>query len=265
MRDRRNGCPPIARVREYVLQLYREHEKDDTLPTNGRFLFYEGEARGWWPKSWDRSGSPAGVVTLALTQLREEGVIPWGAIIDETREVEDFTGYTSVAEGTRRVLEQITLDRWNGDPPFLIMESRSLGGALREICTNYGVAFAATNGQVGGFLHTDVKPRLEADARVLYFGDFDLAGNDIEANTRRVLEHEVGALRWERLMLTAAQVKRYKLPSITKTDNRFNNGGAHRSGRNRSTLAKAHRPITAQPPRQNTARAAGPCPRTRGA
>ncbi len=225
MSDRRNGCPPTAKMRELVLQLYREHKADGTLPTNGRFLFYEGEARGWWPKSWERSGSPAGVVTLALTQLREDGAIPWDAIIDETREVEDYTGYTSVADGTRRVLEQITLDRWDGDAPFLIMESRSLGGALRDICTEYGVAFAATNGQVGGFLHTDVVPRLVPDQSILYFGDFDLVGNDIEANTRRVLEHEVGDLRWERLMLTEAQVKRYKLPSITKTDNRFKGGG----------------------------------------
>ena len=45
---------------------------------------------------------------------------------------------------------------------------------------------AATNGQVGGFLHTDVAPVLNDSARVLYLGDFDLAGNDIEANTRRV-------------------------------------------------------------------------------
>ena len=153
-------------------------------------------------------------------------MIPWGAIIDETREVEEATGYTSVAEGTRRVLEQITLDRWNGDPPFLIMESRSLGGALREICTNYGVAFAATNGQVGGFFIPMSSRGWKPTPRPL-LRRLDLAGNDIEANTRRVLEHEVGALRWERLMLTAAQVKRYKLPSIARTDNRFNNGGAH--------------------------------------
>ena len=191
MSDRRNGCPAIAKMRELVLQLYREHKKDGTLPTNGRFLFYEGEARGWWPKSWDRSGSPAGVVTRALTQLREEGAIPWDAIIDETRELENYTGDASIREGIERELERLRLDPWDGQAPFLIMESRSLGGALRATVGEYRVAFAATNGQVGGFLHTDIVPFLEPGHRILYFGDYDLAGNDIEANTRRVLEHEV--------------------------------------------------------------------------
>lgn len=227
MSDRRNGCPAIAKMRELVLQLYREHKKDGTLPTNGRFLFYEGEARGWWPKSWDRSGSPAGVVTRALTQLREEGAIPWDAIIDETRELENYTGDASIREGIERELERLRLDPWDGQAPFLIMESRSLGGALRATVGEYRVAFAATNGQVGGFLHTDIVPFLEPGHRILYFGDYDLAGNDIEANTRRVLEHEVGDLEWERLMLTEAQVKRHRLPSIIKTDNRFNDGGTH--------------------------------------
>jgi hypothetical protein len=31
---------------------------------------------------------------------------------------------------------------------------------------------------------------------VLYLGDYDLAGNQIEANTRRILEREVGPLNW---------------------------------------------------------------------
>jgi hypothetical protein len=227
MSDRRNGCPPIEKMRELVLQLYREHVKDGTLPTNGRFLFYEGESRGWWPKSWDRSASPAGQVTLALTQLREDGTIPWDAIIDETRSLENYTGDASIREGVEHALEHVRLDPWDGEAPFLIMESRSLGGALRATCGEYRVAFAATNGQVGGFLHTDVVPFLEPGQRVLYFGDLDLAGNDIEANTKRILECEVGDLDWERLMLTEAQVKRYRLPSIIKTDKRFNNGGKH--------------------------------------
>jgi hypothetical protein len=227
MKDRRNGCPGAAGMRELVMILVREHEKDGTLPTNGRFLFYEGEARGYWPKSWNRSSSPAAQVTGALSQLRQSGEVPWEAIIDETRQVENYTGDSSVAEAMKRELEHARLDPWDGDAPFLIMESRSLGGALRDTCEEYRVAFSATNGQVGGFLHTDIIPLLEAGQRVIYFGDLDLAGIDIEGNTRRVLEREVGTLEWERLMLTKAQVNRYKLPSIIKDDRRFNDGGKH--------------------------------------
>jgi hypothetical protein len=35
----------------------------------------------------------------ALTDLRESGQIPCDAIVDETRSLDDFTGYRSIAEG----------------------------------------------------------------------------------------------------------------------------------------------------------------------
>ena len=75
-------------------------------------------------------------------------------------------------------------------------------------------------------MHTDVARYLKPGADVGYLGDLDLAGGDIEANTRRVLEEIVGGrLNWKRLALTREQVTQYRLPSITKTDGRFKNGG----------------------------------------
>jgi hypothetical protein len=55
---------------------------------------------------------------------------------------------------------------------------------------------------------------------VIYIGDYNRAGADIEANTRRALEVEVGPLAWERLLLTAAQIAEHDPPPKWKTDNR---------------------------------------------
>jgi hypothetical protein len=83
---------------------------------------------------------------------------------------------------------------------------------LRDLAATYCCDLAATNGQVGGFLHTEVAPLLaEVPGRpVGYLGDLDLAAGQIEANSRRVLErYDPGlAERWERLALTEAQVDR---------------------------------------------------------
>jgi hypothetical protein len=78
-------------------------------------------------------------------------------------------------------------------------------------------------------LHTDIAPALRARQRVLYLGDYDLVGNDIEYNTRKVLEEEVGGqLAWERIALTEAQLQAYNLPRITKMDDRFiGDAGVH--------------------------------------
>ena len=110
-------------------------------------------------------------------------------------------------------LPYIMLDPWRGNAPLILTESRSLAGVLRHVVQEYRARIASTNGQVGGFLHTDIGPKLCRYACVLYFGDYDLCGGQIEDNTRRVLEQEVGPLTWERLALTEQQVKDYDLPA----------------------------------------------------
>ena len=63
---------------------------------------------------------------------------------------------------------------------------------------------------------------------MLYFGDLDLAGDQIEANTRRVLEREIGGiLQWQRLALTERQVTEHSLPTIVKRDCRYNDEHPH--------------------------------------
>jgi hypothetical protein len=159
----------------------------------------------------------------ALKDLRDAGEIPWEWIVDETRSLEDATGYASIAGAS---MNAIRLDPWDGDAPLILTESRSLAGVLRTLVREYTVKIAPTNGQGGGFLHTDVVPHLRDGERVLYLGDHDLSGNQIEANTRHVLGR-YHSLSWERLALTRDQVDRYSLPIIIKWDKRFKNGGAH--------------------------------------
>ena len=110
---------------------------------------------------------------------------------------------------------------------MILTESRSLAGVLRHVAREYRARITSTNGQVGGFLHADVAPKLRRGARVLYLGDYDLSGGQIEDNTRRALEREVGSLTWERVALSEQQVADYELPVITKKDRRYKDGRPH--------------------------------------
>ncbi len=81
-----------------------------------------------------------------------------------------------------------TIDRWGGKTaPLVLCESRSLAGVLRATADAYACYITSTNGQTRGFLMTDVVPFLLPYQRVLYFGDLDLSGGHIEANTNSVL------------------------------------------------------------------------------
>jgi hypothetical protein len=182
----------IGKMRRTAFDLIQEHVADGMIPTSIRFLYYELVGRGICSKVKVDSRSPSNLLTDALTDLRKRGAVPWDFIVDETRSVENYIGAADIKTYVRNVLAQARLDPWEGEQPFVIVESRSLAGVLRNICDRYAVRLAATNGQVGGFLHTDIAPALETGSRVLYMGDWDLAGEDIELNTRSVLNRRLG-------------------------------------------------------------------------
>lgn len=218
-----------GRLQRAVLELLREHDAAGELPTSNRFLFYELVQAGVLDKSRTRRAGRGADQDLsdASKHLRDVGLVPWEWIVDETRTVTAYTYAPSVAEYLSGAVERATLDRWAGDPPPLILtESRTFGGVLtRTVAAEYLVPVAATNGQVGGFLRTNLAPLLGGDGtgrRVLYVGDLDHQGAQIEANTRRELERAAGAeLAWTRVALTAAQADEHDLPRVEKLDRRY--------------------------------------------
>ena len=109
---------------------------------------------------------------------------------------------------------------------MILTESRAVAGALRNLADQYAVKIAPVGGHVAGFLHNDIAPTLSEGDRVLYIGDWDWQGHQIENNTRRVLEREVGSLNWKRLALTEEQVDHYDLRrlQIMKIDRRYTPG-----------------------------------------
>jgi hypothetical protein len=201
--------------------------RDGAIPTSARFLFYELVQRRQLSKERNGARRPDQDLHDALTDIREDGRVPWDWIVDETRSLEDYTGYSSIKDGVLSKLPYIEIDPWRR-APLVLTESRSLAGVLREIVGDYRCRIASTNGQCGGFLRTDIAPTLTLGDVVLYFGDFDWSGGLIENNTRRVLEQFIGGLlRWERVALTEEQVSDHSLPVIIKRDRRYKDGKPH--------------------------------------
>jgi hypothetical protein len=216
----------VEALRQALRELLAQHESDGMVPTSARFLLYELIQGAIIPKHATGARRADQNMIDALTSLRVSGEIPWAWIVDETRTLDDFSGFASIAEGLEAYLNAIRLDPWRGDAPLVLTESRSLAGVLRALTRDFAARIAPTNGQCAGFLHNEVAPSLKDGTRVLYLGDYDLAGGDIEANTRSVLER-YHRLKWERLAPTAEQVREYGLTPIIKSDRRFKNGGAH--------------------------------------
>ena len=224
--SRPNTC--AGRLQRIAYATLLEHHANDEIPTNGRFLFYELEGLGHVfkippPKKRGTSSRPGPMeLSEATMRLRELGLIEWDWIVDETRTLVEWDHAASVYEYIEDRIYEARINPWDDDPPLLIVESRSLGGVLRNLTYEYLVPIAATGGQVGGFLHTDVIPLLQGSNRpVLYLGDLDLQGAQIEANTRLVIERECGPMDWTRIALTHEQVEERGIDPLVKVDKRF--------------------------------------------
>jgi hypothetical protein len=224
-----------ARTRSVCLQLLRQHEQmPDGLPTSIRFLFYELEQQGlatkpspddMRPNKRRSIGWPPGEQDIidAVTWLREEGLIPWHWIADETRSLSEWLYADTVIDYVRDRVGEATINPWGEEPPPLILcESRATAGVLRAVVSRYVCPIAGTAGQSHGFLRSVVGALFDDGARrVLYLGDLDFSGGLIEANTHRVLERARGfGLDWERLGMTAEQAEALDITPIVKRDGR---------------------------------------------
>ena len=80
---------------------------------------------------------------------------------------------------------------------------------------------ALPHGKFIAWLKHDVQITPRSAQRAMQVGDYDWQGQQIEENTRRVLERLVGPLDWTRLAITEAQVQERDLPRIQKPDRRY--------------------------------------------
>jgi hypothetical protein len=224
------------RMQDAVLGVLSEHEANGEIPTSGRFVFYELEGRGIVRKS-QRGESRRGCaddpreqeITDALGYLRDRDLIPWPWIVDETRQLYEWNHAPFVADYVTDAVDRARINPWGGEPPLLLVESRSLAGVLRPMASDYLVPIAATNGQARGFLHTEIAPIMrDNDREALYLGDWDHQGHQIEDNTRRVLEREAGReIHWTRVAITPEQIAERDLTPIVKRDNRYSPALVH--------------------------------------
>jgi hypothetical protein len=227
-----------GKLQRACLALLQQHERDGTIPTNGRFLFYELEQQGVIPKAYrDASGNkrprtPAQDISDATMRLRELGLVPWDWILDESRKL---TAWSYAASVYQYVVESVPLARidcWSGEPPPLIIcEARATAGVLERITAEYLCPITATGGQSGGFIVNEIVPLLaDNDRKVLYIGDCEVDGpaDQIEANTRAYIERHTGRVftadDWIRVALTPTQVARsprLRQQAIDKLDYRY--------------------------------------------
>jgi hypothetical protein len=226
-----------GKLQRACLDLLQQHEREGTIPTNGRFLFYELEQQGVVPKAYrnpdgsKRARTPSQDISDATLRLRKLGLVPWAWVLDESRDVTAWRYGASVYEYVAESVELARIDCWRGEPPPLIIcEARATRGVLERVASDYLCPITATGGQSAGHIVNEIVPLLEGnECKVLYLGDCEERGpgDQIEANTRRYIEEHAGrtftAETWVKVALTPEQVARsprLRRLAIEKVDHR---------------------------------------------
>jgi hypothetical protein len=187
-------------------------------PITGRGIGYKLFTAGLIPSM---ANTEMQRVYRLLREAREEGVIPWRWIVDETRGIERVSTWEDPAEYARCVARSYRRDFWNQQPHRVQLwsEKGTVRGVLTPVLDQYAVGFNPVHGFTSA---TDAHNAAEDDDGrpliVLYVGDIDPSGMFMSEKDlpSRLSEYGGHHITVRRIALTREQV--IGLPSFPASD-----------------------------------------------
>jgi hypothetical protein len=138
-------------------------------------------------------------VSRLLVIAREEGTIPWGWIVDPTREVETVPAWTDPEEFAANVTSQYRRHKWQAQPCHVEVwsEKSTVAGTLRPVLQQYEVPFQSVHGWSSATsVHAAAaaNEQREQSTVILYVGDRDPSGMGMSETDlpRRLAKYSVG-------------------------------------------------------------------------
>jgi hypothetical protein len=217
--DNRKFQPTLierADRREDLLALIKGMEKPVTI----RQIYYRATVEGIVPKT--EAGTQR--VGRLVTEFREEDLIPWNDITDNTRRTILWTMHNSAAEFLRYSVNQFTLDPWRDAKVSIAIwiEKDALAGTLETVTLPLGVPLHVMRGSGGLSFIEKVAAKLNELGKpvVMYhLGDFDPSGQRASEKLKQRLTQFLNVELTQRpgwfktLALTPEQIRDWGLPS----------------------------------------------------
>ncbi len=156
-----------------------------------------------------------------LKEAREEGIIQWASITDETRELERVSTWNDPADYARTVARSYRRDFWNQQPVRVEVwsEKGTIRGVLQPVLDEYAIGFRVMHGFGSATTVYDIAS--DDDGRpliALYVGDFDPSGLYMSQHDlpERLARYEGDHVEVKRITLTREQTR--GLPSFPASD-----------------------------------------------
>jgi hypothetical protein len=205
------------------LDVLRQYDTAITL----RQLYYRLVSRQVFPNTENSYKRLSRMMVLA----RESRDVPINCLEDRSRRVlgRGDVGYTSAQDFLKQRLASLqdswrgfTMPRWEDQSNYILigLEKDALSRLVSDIANQYSVRTFPTRGypsftyvqRMASYIRGRMKDKPTV---VLYFGDFDPSGIDIERDlTDRLRKYDAGDFKVRRIALTREQIERYSLPPM---------------------------------------------------
>ncbi len=168
----------------------------------------------------DMSKGSTDKVSRHLVGAREDGLIPWGWIVDETREAERVSTWNNPEQIIRAAVDGYRKDYWSMQPNRVEVwsEKGTVRGTLAPVLDEYGVTFRVMHGYGSATaLHGIAQETTETTKPfiVLYVGDWDPSGLHMsEEDLPGRLERYGAEIAVSRIALDATDIKDPALPAF---------------------------------------------------
>jgi hypothetical protein len=189
----------------------------ETWPITGRGIGYRLLTRGVIATMADMAA-----VYGQLVAAREEGLIPWDWIVDETRDLEIKTSYKNRKTAYETLLYNYRHPLWLSQPYDceIWSEKGTVRGLIQEVLDEYRLGLRVFHGYTSATSIYEVATEIHRPLVALYVGDHDPSGCDMrerdipERLERYGAENDLAEVDFRVIALTMDQIREHNLPSI---------------------------------------------------
>jgi hypothetical protein len=178
---------------------------EDVQPTTVRGVAYQLFTRGLIENMGVKCVKN---VSRLLVIAREQGIVPWEWIVDETRQEERISSWNGLGDFGETVVRGYRKDFWKHQDSWLKVysEKATIGGVVRPVLNEFAVGFQVLHGYGSATALHDVAEESMTDDRILeilYIGDFDPSGmNMSEVDLPGRIDRYDGVVEITRIALT---------------------------------------------------------------
>jgi hypothetical protein len=217
------GLPRYEEVVNSALEVFGQYDTALTL----RQLYYRLVSKHLFPNTINSYKR----LSRIMVKAREQGDVPLNCLEDRSRRIlgRGDTGYTSAEEflkkrisALRESYKDFRMPMWGEQQKHIVvsLEKDALSRLVSEVANQYAVRTFPTRGypsftyvqRMSSYMRNRLKGK---PTIVLYFGDFDPSGVDIERDlSERLNKYKAGDFKVHRVALTNEQIIKYDLPPM---------------------------------------------------